>query len=111
MLDRAQSPWNEDTFTGVLLMDIKSTFLSVARGRLIHAMNAKQIYGDLIELTETMLSEDSGDDNQRQCHSEPGCGERPTAGLTHVTDPLRIFLTAWLIMWVDAKYQRRTPLH
>ena len=40
--------WREDNITGVLLMDIEAAFPSVARGRLIHAMNAKKIDGDLI---------------------------------------------------------------
>jgi hypothetical protein len=38
-------------------MDIKAAFPSVARGRLIHAMKAKKIDGDLIRWTESFLSE------------------------------------------------------
>jgi hypothetical protein len=38
MVDRAHAAWKEDNITGVLLMDIKAAFPSVARGRLIHAL-------------------------------------------------------------------------
>jgi len=57
MVDRAHAAWKEDNITGVLLMDIKAAFPSVARGRLIHAMKAKRIDGDLIRWTESFLSE------------------------------------------------------
>jgi len=40
-----------------LLRDIKAAFPSVARGRLIHAMKAKKIDGDLIRWTDSCLSE------------------------------------------------------
>jgi len=48
MVDRAHATWKEDNITGVLLMDINAAFPSVARGRLIHAMTANKIDGDLI---------------------------------------------------------------
>jgi len=48
MVDTAHAAWKEDNITGVLLMDIKAAFPSVARGMLIHAMKAKKIDGDLI---------------------------------------------------------------
>jgi hypothetical protein len=57
MVDRAHALWKEDNITGVLLMDIKAEFPSVARGRLIHAMMSKKIDGDLIRWTESFLSE------------------------------------------------------
>jgi len=47
MVDRAHATWKEDNITGLLLMD-KAAFPSLARGRLIHAMKAKKIDGDLI---------------------------------------------------------------
>jgi len=48
MVDRAHAVWKDDNIMGVLLMDIKAAFPSVARGRLIHSMKAKKIDGDLI---------------------------------------------------------------
>jgi len=57
MVDRAHAAWNEDNITGVLQMDIKAAFPSVGRGRLIHAMKARKIDGDLIRWTESCLSE------------------------------------------------------
>jgi len=57
MVDRAHAALKEKNITGVLLMDIKAAFPSVARGRLIHAMKAKKIDGDLIRWTESFLSQ------------------------------------------------------
>jgi hypothetical protein len=57
MVDRAHAPWKEDNITGVLLMDIKAAFPSLARGRLIHAMKSKKIDGDRIRWTESFVSE------------------------------------------------------
>jgi len=48
MVDRAHTTLKEDNITGVLLMDIKAAFPSVARGRLFHVMQAKEIDGDFI---------------------------------------------------------------
>ena len=56
MVDRAHAAWKVDNITGVLLMDIKAAFPSVARGRLIYAMKAKKIDGDLIRWTESFHS-------------------------------------------------------
>jgi hypothetical protein len=41
----------------VLLMDIQAAFPRVASGRLLHAMKAKKIDGDLIQWTESFVSE------------------------------------------------------
>jgi len=57
MVDRAHSAWKEDNIAGVILMDIKAAFLTIARGRLIHAMKAKQINGDLIQWTESFITD------------------------------------------------------
>jgi len=57
MVDRAHAPWKEDNITGVLLLDIKAAFPSIARGRLIHSMKAKKIEEDLKQWTESCLSE------------------------------------------------------
>jgi hypothetical protein len=55
MVDRAHAASKEVNIMGVLLMDIKAAFPCVARGRLIHAMKAKKIDGDLIGWTESFL--------------------------------------------------------
>jgi ferredoxin len=57
MVDRAHAAWKEDNITGVLLMDIKAGFPSIARGWLIHGMKAKKIDGYLIQWTESFPSE------------------------------------------------------
>jgi len=57
MVDRAHAAWKDDNLTGVLLIDIKAAFPSIARGRLIDAMKAKKIDEDLIRWTESFLSE------------------------------------------------------
>jgi len=57
MVDRAHVTWEDDNFTGVLMMDIEAAFPCVARGRLIHAIYAKRIDGDLIRWTESFLSD------------------------------------------------------
>jgi len=56
MVDRSHSAWNEENIAGVLVMDIKAVFPSVVRGRLIQAMKATRIDGDLIPWTKTFLS-------------------------------------------------------
>jgi len=56
-VDRAHASWTENSIPGVLLMDIKAAFPSVARGRVIHVMKAKQIDGDLLQWAESFLSE------------------------------------------------------
>jgi len=54
-VDRAHAEWKEANITGVLLMDIKAAFPSVARRRRIHAMQARKIDGDLIRWTASFL--------------------------------------------------------
>jgi len=48
MVDSAYAAWSEGSASCVLLMDIKAAFPSVGRGRLLHKMKSKGIYGDLI---------------------------------------------------------------
>jgi hypothetical protein len=57
IVDRAHAAWTEGNIAGVLLMDIKAAFPSVARGRLVHAMKGKRIDGDFIRWTESLLSD------------------------------------------------------
>jgi len=38
MIDSGHSAWKEDNITGILLMEIKAAFPSIAFGRLIHAV-------------------------------------------------------------------------
>jgi hypothetical protein len=56
MVDRAHAAWTDGNITGVLLMDIKAAFPSVAQGRLVNGMKAKHIEGDLIRWTESFRS-------------------------------------------------------
>ena len=57
MVHRAHAAWTNGHITGVLLMDIKAAFPSVAKGRLVNFMNVRQMDGDLIRCTESVLSE------------------------------------------------------
>jgi hypothetical protein len=57
IVDRAHAAWNKDKATGVLLMDLKESFPSIARGRMIHAMKAKKIDAELIRWTKSFPSE------------------------------------------------------
>jgi len=57
MVDRAHAALTNGHITGVLLMDIKAAFPSVAKGRLVNLMKVRQMDGDLIRWTESVLSE------------------------------------------------------
>ena len=48
MVDRARAAWPYSYITGVLLMDIKAAFPSMAKGRLVNVMKVRQMDGDLI---------------------------------------------------------------
>jgi len=57
LVDRAHPAWRDGHIAGVLLMDIKAAFPSVAKGRLVNLMKVRQMDGDLIRWTESFLSE------------------------------------------------------
>jgi len=57
MVDRSHAAWKGGHIAGVLLMDIKAAFPSVAKGRLVNLMKVRQMDGDLIQWTESFLSE------------------------------------------------------
>jgi hypothetical protein len=57
MVDIAHATWTNGHITGVLLMDIKAAFPSVAKRRLVNLMKVRQMDGDLIRWTESFLSE------------------------------------------------------
>jgi hypothetical protein len=48
MLNKAHVAWTNSHITGVLLMDIKAAFLSVAKGRLVNLVKVRQMDGDLV---------------------------------------------------------------
>ena len=105
MVDRMHGAWKEDNITGVLLMDIKAAFPSVVRGRLIHAMKAKKIDGDLIRWTESSLSESTVEmaivGNDLQSHTVK-------AGVPQgspVSPILCAIHTAGLIKWMKERVQ------
>jgi len=105
MVDRAHSAWKEDNIAGILQMDMKAAFPSVARGRLIHAMKAMRIDGDLIRWTESFLSERTvgmvSEGNVLQSHSV-------AAGVPQgspVSPILFARYTAGLINWVEDRVQ------
>jgi hypothetical protein len=47
MVDRAHAAWRTGHMTGVLLMDIKAAFPTVAKGRLVNLMKGRQMDRDL----------------------------------------------------------------
>jgi hypothetical protein len=57
MVDRAHAAWTNGHIPGVLLMDIKAAFPSVAKGRLVNIMKTRQMDGDHIRWTESFLSD------------------------------------------------------
>jgi len=57
MVDRAHAAWKGGHIAGVLLMDIKAAFPGVAKGRLVNLMKVRQMDGDLIQWTESFVSE------------------------------------------------------
>jgi len=109
MVGRAQDVWNQDIMTGVLLKDIKAAFPSVARGRLIHAMHANMIDGDLIRWTKSLLPgrtvEMVFEGNVFQTH-------RMEVGLpkgSPVSPILFAIHSAGLIKWVEERVQAEGP--
>jgi hypothetical protein len=48
MVDRSHETWQRGHIAGVLLMDIKAAFSSMAKGRLVNLMKVRQMNGDLI---------------------------------------------------------------
>jgi len=57
VVDRAPAAWTNSHITGVLLIDIKAAFPSVAKGRPVNLMKVRQMGGDLVRWTESFLSE------------------------------------------------------
>ena len=56
-VNRAHAGWMDHHKTGVLLMDIKPAFPSVAKGRLVNLMKVRQMDGDLIQWLKSFLSD------------------------------------------------------
>jgi len=48
MVERPPATWENGHITGVLLMDIKAAFPSVAKERLVNLIKVRQMDGDLI---------------------------------------------------------------
>jgi hypothetical protein len=51
MVDRDHAVWENGHLTGVLHMDIKAAFPSVAQGRLLNLIKVRQMDGDLVRWT------------------------------------------------------------
>jgi hypothetical protein len=56
MVDRAHAAWTNGHITGVLVMDIKAAFPSIAKERLVNLMKVRQMDGDSIRWTESTRS-------------------------------------------------------
>jgi len=57
MVDRAYAAWTDGHITGMLLIDINTTFPRVAKGRLVNLIKVRQMDGDLIRWTEIFFWE------------------------------------------------------
>jgi len=55
LVDQAHAAWTNGHITGMLHMDIKTAFPSVAKGRLVNLMKVRQMDGDHIRWTESFL--------------------------------------------------------
>jgi len=104
-VERAHSAWKEDNIAGVLLMDIKEAFPSVARGRLIHAIKAEQIDGNHIQWTERFLSDRTVEMviEGNVLHSHPLEAGIPQG--SQVSPILFAIHTAGLMKWVEEGVQ------
>jgi hypothetical protein len=56
IVDRTHAAWRTGSLAGVLLMDIKASFPSVGRGRLVYTIPGKGIDRDLIQSAVSFLS-------------------------------------------------------
>jgi len=110
LVDRAHATWTHSHITGVLLMDMKATFTSVAEGRLVNWMKVRQIDGDHIRWTESFLSprtvETIIDGNTMERH--------PVDAGVPLGSPrspiLFAMYTAGLIKWVEQYVSAEGPL-
>ena len=59
VVERAHAAGREDHITGIHLMDIKTAFPSIGRGRLIHTMIGKGMDGDLIRWMASVLTDET----------------------------------------------------
>lgn len=57
MVDRGHAAWTTGQITGVLLMNIKAAFQSVAKGKLVNIMKVRQMDGEFIQWPERFLSQ------------------------------------------------------
>jgi len=57
MVDRVHAAWRNGPITGVFLMDIKTAFPCLAKGRLVKSTKVRQMDGDLILWMQTFLPE------------------------------------------------------
>jgi hypothetical protein len=89
MVDRAHAAWTHAHIRGVLLMNIKAAFPSVAMGSLVNILNVRQMDGDLIRWMENLFTQTTcGDDNRTQWHGQTPRRSRGHSGLTWLTQPL-----------------------
>jgi len=101
IVDRAHAAWTHSHITGVLLMDIKAAFPTMAKGRLVNIMKIRQMDGDHIRWTKSFLSE-----RMVAMIIEGNTMERHPveAGVTQgspVSPILFAIYTSGLIKWVD----------
>jgi hypothetical protein len=89
-------------------MDIKAAFTRVAGGKLIHAMKAKKIDGDLIRWTKSFLSARALEivNEGKVLQSHPGEAGVPQGS---PLSPILVAIhTAGLIKWVEERVQAKS---
>jgi len=106
MVDRAHAAWTNGNITGVLLMDIMAAFPSVAKERLVNLSKVRKMDGDLVQWTESFLSE-----RTVEMIIEGNSMERhPVEAVVRQASPVSLILfaihTSGLINWVKSMYQR-----
>jgi len=111
MVDRAHAAWTNGHITGVLLMDIKAAFPSVAKGRLVNLMKVRQMDGDLIRWMESFLSE-----RTLEMIIEGNAMERHPVGAgvlqgSPVSPILFAIYTSGLIKWVEENVSEAEGLY
>jgi len=101
MVDRAHAVWTNGHITGVLLMDIKAAFPSMAKGRLLNLMKVMQMDGDLVRWTESFLSERTVEMIIKRNSMDRHRVEAVVPQGSLVSPILLVIYTSRLIKWVE----------
>jgi len=101
MVDRAHAAWTNGHITGVLLMDIKAAFPSVAKETLVNFMKVRQMDGDLVRWTGSFQSERTVEMIIKGNAVERHSVEAGVPQASPVSPILFAIYTSGLIKWVE----------